>query len=279
MEKLALHLLHQQLDNFCCSILNTKEVECCFHGKELYFLIATALETGGLSHLFQFDSGISFLKKRCYLSDSEHNFDFSTSSSPNYTKGILLSTYNAFSLSHWNDFETLREHLCLSNLAKGVLSPPLAEDSKKHIHLCSELHISKSQIFVGKAFLEEFGEKKYTEIPRVCLGSVDLQKQLHISTTETKIETVLRKSTSLSLLRDIRETMAAKVNQSKSLTEAFEREVNNLMILVFHVRVWTTTLRTRLISSGKDCNEPGWDSFDYHPWGQGLFDPGGNVMT
>ncbi|XP_015057228.1 uncharacterized protein LOC107003419 [Solanum pennellii] len=89
--------------------------------------------------------------------------------------------------------------------------------------------------------------------------SVDLQKRLHISTPEaehlfdrttelqTKIEIVLRKITSLSLLRDIWETMAAKVNQPKSLIEAFEREVfkanrhitleilarNNLIILFF----------------------------------------------
>ncbi|KAH0666516.1 hypothetical protein KY285_027722 [Solanum tuberosum] len=297
MEKLALHLLYQQIGNFCWSILNTKEVECCFHGKKLYFLIATAPETRGLSHLFQFDPGISFLKKRCYLSDSEDNLVISTSGSPKYTTGILLSAYNGFSLSHWNDLETRREHLCLSNLAKGVFSLPLAEDSKKHIHLRSELHISKGQIFVGKAFLEEFGEKNIifvdlltpcsTEILLVCLGSVDLQKQLHVSTAEaekvfdriaelqTKMETILRKSTSISLLCDIRETMAAKVNQSKSLIEAFAREVfkanrhialgilarNNLMVLVFHVWVWTTTLRTRLISSGKDCNEPGRDRF------------------
>lgn len=128
MEKLALHLLHQQLGNFCWTVLNTKEVECCFHGKKLYFLIATAPETRGLSHLFQFDPGISFLKKHCYSSDSEHNLVISTSGSPKYTTGILLSAYNAFSLSHWNDFETRREHLCLSNLAKGVFSLPLAED-------------------------------------------------------------------------------------------------------------------------------------------------------
>ncbi|KAH0693806.1 hypothetical protein KY285_020903 [Solanum tuberosum] len=89
------------------------------------------------------------------------------------------------------------------------------------------------------------------------------------------METILRKSTSLSLLRDIRDTMIAKVNQSKSLIEAFAREVftanrhitlgilarNNLMILVFDMRVWTTTLRTMLISSRKDCNEPGRDKF------------------
>ncbi|KAH0707711.1 hypothetical protein KY285_010709 [Solanum tuberosum] len=276
IEKLALHRLHQQLGNFCWSILNTKEVECCFHGKKLYFLIATTPETRGLSHLFQFDPGISFLKKHCSLSDSEHNLVISTSGIPKYTTGILLSAYNAFSLCHWNDFEILREHLCLSNIAKCVFSLPFAEDSKKHIHVHSE-----GQIFVGL-----FAPCR-TEIPLGCLGSVDLQKQLHISTTEaeklfdriaelqTKMETILRKSTSLSLLRDIRDTIIAKVNQSKSLIETFAREVftanrhitlgilarNNLMILVFDMRVWTTTLRTMLISSRKDCNEPGRDNF------------------
>lgn len=69
--------------------------------------------------------------------------------------------------------------------------------------------------------------------------------------------------------------MVEKVSHFKSLIEAFVREVfkpnmhitlgilsrNNMMILIFHVRLWKTTLRTRFILSGKDCNELGRDRF------------------
>lgn len=99
-----------------------------------------------------------------------------------------------FSLSHRNTSEKLREHLCLPNLAKGMFSLLLAEDSKRHIHLRFQFHISKGQIFVGKAFFKEFGEKTIifvdlfapcsTEIPLLYLGSVGLRNRLHDYTIE-----------------------------------------------------------------------------------------------
>ncbi|KAK6784587.1 hypothetical protein RDI58_018042 [Solanum bulbocastanum] len=140
--------------------------------------------------------------------------------------------------------------------ARGLITTSIVDVVGLHILLSNINDFAKLRDGVATVRTMVYALKFHGFVLEVLISkssSTSLQQRQkssdRIAELQTKIETVLRKSTSLSLLRDIRETMAAKV--------------------------WTTTLRTRLISSGKDCNEPGWDSFDNHPWGQGLFDPGG----